>query len=177
VKKDKNTLSKQANLCLAALCLADREVYFSELAGEISCSEEEVKAYLYELSEFLQETCLYLSMTDKSVTIFVKPEYIGKLSKQFKTAEQRLSPQAYEVLAIISMKQPCTKQEIDRIRGVDNEKVLQRLINAGLVKKLCNISTQGSPTLYCLTEKCIHAFGFSSYEEMAETIKEFNNKC
>ena len=170
-KRDRNTLSEQSNLCLAIICSTEREVYFSELADALACSEEEVKAYLYELSEFLKQTCFQLSITNTSVTILIKPEYIKKIPKKIIPVEQKLSNQAYEVLAIIAMKQPCTKQEIDKLRNVDNESVLQSLINAGLVKKLCNIQSQGTPALYCLTEKCIHAFGFTSYEEMVESIE------
>lgn len=169
--KSENILSMQSNVCLAVLCLSDREVYYGELAEILSCSEEEVKAYLYELSEYLAPSCLYLSMTEKSVTILVKPEYVEKVPSNVITTGQKLSNQAYEVLAIVAMKQPCTKQEIDKVRGVDSEKVLQSLINAGLIKKLCNIQSQGSPALYSLTEKCIHAFGFSSYQEMVEQLK------
>ncbi|WP_051345785.1 SMC-Scp complex subunit ScpB [Thermodesulfovibrio yellowstonii] len=158
-------LSVSSNLILAILALADREIYFEELAEVLGCSREEVRLTLHELKQYLAPSSLEVSVTEKSATLTVKPEYLKRLPERFLARKLELSGSAVETLAVIALKQPCTKQEIDSVRGVDSEKTLETLEKHGLVSRVI-LPSQGRPALYVLTERCIHAFGFKSYEEM-----------
>lgn len=170
MKNEKNTLSQLSNKILATLYASDREVYLSELANKFNTTEQEIKLCIHEIVNFLEPSSLKLSITEKSVMLTIRKEYTECVPKEI-TSQTQLSNQALETLAVIVYKQPCTKQEIEQIRGVDCEKTIQTLLNAGLIKKIATVSQVGNPVLYSVTEKCIHAFGFKSYEDMLEWIK------
>lgn len=153
MKRERNTLSHLSNCILALLATTDREIYIEEIATKFSVSKEEALLHIYELKEYLSHSSLDISITNQSVMLVIKPEYAKEIPQEYKKHKQ-LSTQAFEVLAVICLKQPCTKQEIDQARGgIDSEKVLQSLCDAGLVKKICSLNSQGSPVLYSLTEQ------------------------
>ncbi|GAB5045629.1 hypothetical protein TdN_19970 [Thermodesulfovibrio sp. TK110] len=165
-------LSHLSNLILAIIASADKELYLNEIANKISITKEELLIHIQEIKEYLNPTCLDISITENSAMLIIKPDYAKNIPDEYRKKKQ-LSAQAFEVLAIICAKQPCTKQEIDSARGgIDSEKVLENLINAGLVKKLCSLSIPGAPALYSITEQCIHMAGFKSYDEMVSVLFE-----
>ncbi len=170
MKNEKNILSQLSNKILATLFVSDREVYLSELANKFNTTEQEIKLCVYEIANYLEPSSLKLSITEKSVMLTVEKEYLEYVPKEI-VFQTQLSEQALETLAVIIYKQPCTKQEIEQIRGVDCEKTIQTLLNTGLIKKIATISQTGNPVLYSVTEKCVHAFGFKSYEDMLQWIK------
>ena len=81
---------------------------------------------------------------------------------------KKLSQAALEVLAIIAYKQPVTKAEIDSIRGIKSDRVLEGLTTKGLVKNLGRSEAVGRPVLYGTTEEFLKNFGFSSLRELPD---------
>lgn len=170
MKNEKNILSPLSNKILATLFLSNKEVYFSELTEKLNTTEQEIKLNIIELNKYLEPSALIISITDKSALLMVKKEYVEPKDIS-ETSPVQLTNQALETLAVIIYKQPCSKQEIEKIRKVDCEKTLQTLINIGFVQKIAVMNQPGNPILYSVTEKCIHAFGFKTYEDMLEFIK------
>lgn len=171
MKNERNTLSLLSNKILALLFLSNKEIYYSELANNFNTTEQEIKFCIYEINNFLEPSSLTISITEKSAMLIIKNDFIEFVPKNI-TYQSQLSEQALETLAVIIFKQPCTKQEIEQIRKVDCEKTIQSLLNAGLIKKIATINQTGNPVLYSVTEKCIHTFGFKSYEEMLGWLKK-----
>ncbi len=68
----------------------------------------------------------------------------------------------FEVLAIVSVKQPITKPEIDKIRGVNSSAPLAQLLKQGLVTISGRQQSPGRPFLYTTTRKFLKAFGLNS---------------
>lgn len=155
---------------MAFLFVSPEPLSFTELSEGLSLPIEEVKKRVNEINSLLHSTSLELVLTDNSVKLTVKTEYMSELSAFFKRKPQRLSDAAIETLAIIAYKQPVTRQEIELIRGVDCEKALQTLLDARLIKTLGNLKIQGAPFLYSITEECLYKFGFKSYGELNNTL-------
>ncbi|NQU18323.1 MAG: SMC-Scp complex subunit ScpB [Candidatus Saganbacteria bacterium] len=80
--------------------------------------------------------------------------------------ESRLSHQALETLSIIAYKQPTTKPEIERIRGVFSDGVIETLINKKLIEERGRDDGPGRPILYGTTTEFLKHFGLKDTAEL-----------
>ena len=80
--------------------------------------------------------------------------------------EKRLSQSALEVLAIIAYKQPVTKAQIDAVRGIRCDRVLENLMKRELVEEKGRSSGIGRPYLYGTTRKFLELFGFETLADL-----------
>src|SRR5204862_643788 len=78
----------------------------------------------------------------------------------------RLSPPALETLAIIAYRQPLTRADIEGVRGVSIEGVLQNLMERGLVKIGGRAELPGRPLLYETTQFFLEHFGLPNLDEL-----------
>ena len=78
----------------------------------------------------------------------------------------RLSQPGLETLAIISYRQPVTRAEIEQIRGVAVDGVMQTLLERGLVEQCGRAEVIGRPALYSTTPLFLEYFGLRSLEEL-----------
>lgn len=81
---------------------------------------------------------------------------------------RRLSQAALEVLAIIAYRQPVTRSEIDSIRGIKSERVIDGLIDKGLVEVSGRSEGVGRPLIYATTREFLKKFGFTSLKDLPE---------
>lgn len=112
---------------------------------------------------------LLIREIDKSFQLVTNPvndDYIQKMCTPVK--EKRLSQQALEVLAVIAYKQPVTKGEIDSIRGIRSDRVIEGLLHKELICEKGRATTIGRPMLYATTRKFLELFGFESLSELPE---------
>jgi len=96
-----------------------------------------------------------------------KPEfskYIGFLSSE--KSKRRLSQAALETLAIIAYKQPITKPEIEKIRGVNSDYILTSLLEKNLAAITCRAETIGRPLLYSTTDEFLKYFGLNKISDL-----------
>ena len=104
---------------------------------------------------------------DKSFQLCTNPEnddYVQKLCTPVK--EKRLSQPALEVLAVIAYKQPVTKAQIDAVRGIKSDRVLEGLMKKELVEEKGRSSAIGRPILYGTTKKFLALFGFETLKDL-----------
>jgi len=96
-----------------------------------------------------------------------KPEYakyVGYLSSE--KSKRRLSQAALETLAIIAYKQPITKPEIESIRGVNSDYILNTLLEKNLVAISGRAETIGRPLLYGTTDEFLKYFGLNKLSDL-----------
>lgn len=91
-------------------------------------------------------------------------DYIERLCTPVKT--RKLSQSALEVLAIVAYKQPVTKGEIEAIRGIKCDRVMEGLMKKDLVCEKGRSDAVGRPILYGTTDTFLKNFGFSSIREL-----------
>ena len=102
-----------------------------------------------------------------------RPEYYENLIRV--TAQPRkyvLTEVLLETLSIIAYKQPVTKPEIERIRGVKSDHAVNKLIEYGLVEEVGRLNVPGRPLLFGTTEEFLRSFGVSSLEELPDASPE-----
>ncbi|MDR0885338.1 MAG: SMC-Scp complex subunit ScpB [Clostridiales Family XIII bacterium] len=100
------------------------------------------------------------------VTIEENAEYVRAIVSPAR--EKKLSQAALEVLAIVAYKQPVTKAQIDSIRGVKSDRVLEGLIVKDLVKDAGRGNAIGRPILYRTTDVFLRHLNLSSIKDLPE---------
>ncbi len=93
-------------------------------------------------------------------------EYIDRLCTPVK--EKRLSQSAMEVLAIVAYKQPVTKGEIESIRGIKCDRVIEGLAKRDLIEEVGRSAGIGRPILYGTTKTFLKNFGFKDIGELPD---------
>jgi segregation and condensation protein B len=81
------------------------------------------------------------------------------LRKLAKVQVQRLSRGAMETLTIVAFKQPCTKDDIDQVRGVDSSHFIRTLLDRNLVEVTGRSEAAGRPMIYSTTNTFLEVFG------------------
>ena len=81
---------------------------------------------------------------------------------------KRLSQAALEVLAIIAYRQPVTRSEIDSIRGIKSDRVIEGLLNKELIEAVGRSEAVGRPVLYATTDEFLKKFGFATLKDLPE---------
>jgi segregation and condensation protein B len=84
----------------------------------------------------------------------------------------RLSRAALETLAIVAYRQPCTRAEIEAVRGVDCGGVLRALLDRRLLRLAGRRNDPGRPNVYASTQEFLDVFGLTSIREMPN-LREF----
>lgn len=93
-------------------------------------------------------------------------DYVRRLCTPVKA--KKLSQSALEVLAIIAYKQPVTKGEMEAIRGIKCDRVVEGLMKKNLVEELGRSTAIGRPLLYGTTDTFLKNFGFASLKELPD---------
>lgn len=98
-----------------------------------------------------------------------KPAFQSSVSQVWKQkVKKRLSPSALETLSIIAYKQPVTKPDIEKIRGVNCDYAVQKLLEKELITIAGKSKLPGKPVLYGTSKKFMDYFGLNSLEELPE---------
>ncbi|MBQ7574170.1 MAG: SMC-Scp complex subunit ScpB [Clostridia bacterium] len=79
---------------------------------------------------------------------------------------QPLSNAAMEALAIIAYKQPVTRGQIERIRGVNSDGCVNRLYERSLIEECGRLDAPGKPILYRTTDTFLRCFGLKNADEL-----------
>lgn len=90
-----------------------------------------------------------------------KPTFSSFVQDLFKVNSLVLSPTALEVLAIIAYKQPISRSDVDKIRGVDSSHIVRSLIDKRLVKVVGRSEDIGRPVVYGTTQEFLEVFNLS----------------
>ena len=91
-------------------------------------------------------------------------EYLIRIAKQPK--RHVLTDVLLETLSIIAYKQPVTKAEIEKIRGVSSDHAVNKLVEYNLVMELGRPDAPGRPLLFGTTEDFLRSFGVQSVEDL-----------
>lgn len=110
---------------------------------------------------------------DNSFQMCTKTEYYETLIKIASQPKKYVLTDALlETLSIIAYKQPVTKLEIEKIRGVNSDHSVSRLIEYGLAAEVGRLDAPGRPMLLGTTEEFLRTFGVQSIDELPEISTE-----
>lgn len=102
-------------------------------------------------------------------------KYVGYLSSE--KTKRRLSHAALETLSIIAYKQPITKPEVETIRGVNSDHIINSLLEKNLIAIKGRAESIGRPLLYGTTDEFLKYFGLNSLSDLPKPreIEEIMN--
>lgn len=130
--------------------------------------EQHVSMLIEELKNDMNQNLRGLTIVEVAggFQLCTKPELAAAVEKLAEVQEVRLSPAALETLSIIAFKQPITRQELESIRGVQMDRMLNTLLDRGLIKELGRKEAIGRPILYGTTDEFLKCFGLKSLDEL-----------
>lgn len=106
-------------------------------------------------------------------------EYLLKIAKA--PRKYVLTDALLETLSIVAYKQPITRLDVERIRGVNSDHAVNRLVEFGLIKEVGRLDAPGRPLLFGTTEEFLRSFGVRSLEELPslnpEQIDDFRQQA
>jgi len=159
----------------ALLFVSEKPVTTDEIKQVLDGMEEEkIKEAINELREDYekQERSFAVVELAGGYQIITKPEFAPWVSKLFKRDELKLSNPSLETLAIIAYRQPLTRSEMEKIRGVNVEGVLKTLLDKGMVKIRGRKDAPGRPITYGTTEAFLKRFGLGGLEQLPK-LRDF----
>jgi segregation and condensation protein B len=178
-------LMKLQNVIEALLFSAQKPLSINEIAAAIKRAEDdqasetpnefarvknaEVAAALEELKvEYIQQGRAFQVAEKAEGWQLVTDPAFAKWVKQIFSAPKpaRLSAPALETLAIIAYRQPITRADVEAVRGVNIDGVLQTTMERGLVKIAGRAEIPGRPLLYETTQFFLDHFGLRNLDEL-----------
>ncbi len=151
----------------AMLFVSAEPVPVAQLSQALDVTVSVVERGLKELDEILSTRGLRLQRNAGRVQLTTAPE-LAELIELFLglDATTHLSRAALETLAIIAYQQPCTRPQVDAIRGVNSDGMMKSLLSKGLVQESGRTDGPGRPILYSTTPEFLQHFGLSSITEL-----------
>jgi segregation and condensation protein B len=163
-------VSPLAKLLEAALFAASRPLGLAELATlDPEAGEPGARAALEELRAVFAAADHGVELVEiaEGWQFLTRPEYAEPIERaQFALRPRRLSPAALETLAIIAYRQPVGRLEVDEIRGVDSEAVIDKLVERGLIEVRTRGEGLGRPLLYGTTPLFQEMLGLRDLEDL-----------
>lgn len=140
-----------------------------EVAALAKTKQDEVAAVLRELASSYEEQQRGFRIVEsgagwKAVTAPDTAPWVRQLFPENRPA--RLSPSALETLAIVAYRQPITRSDIEAVRGVNVDGVMQTLLERGVIRIAGRADVPGRPLLYGTTEFFLEHFGLRSLDEL-----------
>ena len=166
----------EALIFCSAQPIKDRDI--QSCLGEMFDAEvpiEDIQQAAKELMEkYAEEQYSFeISLIGGGYLFYTKPAYqasIGILLKQ--QSKRRLSNSALETLSIIAYKQPVIKSEIEKIRGVNCDYSIQKLLEKELIEIKGKSDAVGKPLIYGTSPNFMEYFGINDIKDLP-TPKDF----
>ncbi len=171
---------KEKAVLEAILFTMGESVETDRLAAVIEEDKATTRQILMEMKEEYEEkeggvTLMELEDSFQMCTRADMYEYLIKIAKT--PRKYVLTDTLLETLSIIAYKQPITRAEIEKIRGVSCDHAVNRLVEFGLIAEVGRMDAPGRPLLFGTTEEFLRSFGVKSLEELpalsAVQIEEF----
>ncbi len=153
----------------AILFTMGESVELGRIAEAIELDKKETQKILEEMMEHYKDPSIGVEIMelDGAYQMCTKPEmyeYLIRIAKQPK--RRVLTDVLLETLSIIAYKQPVTKAEIEKIRGVSSDHAVSKLIEYNLICELGRLDAPGRPLLFGTTEEFLRSFGVNSIDNL-----------
>lgn len=153
----------------AVLFTMGNSVELKQLAVAIGQSEEIAKRVVLHLQKRYEEEKrgMRILELENAYQMCTCADYYENLIRVAATPKKHvLTDVILETLSIIAYRQPVTKMEIGKIRGVNSDHAVNRLVEYGLVYEAGRLDAPGRPALFATTEEFLRRFGVSSMVDL-----------
>jgi segregation and condensation protein B len=151
----------------AILFSSNRPLKLRELQQATDADRPAVEAALEELRQALEGGGLMVQRHQDQVLLATRPEFAASVRRALRPdVTGKLSPAAYETLAIVAYNQPVPRSRIEEIRGVNCDSVLANLELRNLVNEVGRGPGPGQPKLYGTTMRFLQVLGLESLQQL-----------
>ena len=153
----------------AILCTMGNSVELAQIADAIQQDKETTRKILQNMMDRYQQEDrgIQIIELEQSYQMGSKKEYYEYLIRlAMHPKKPALTDVMLETLSIIAYKQPVTKAEIEKIRGVKCDHAINKLVEYELVRELGRLDAPGRPILFGTTEEFLRCFGVQGLEEL-----------
>jgi segregation and condensation protein B len=168
----------------AILFTMGESVEINKMANALDVKPSQIKKTVKEMQEELEsdDRGIKIIELDGAYQMCTKPEMYEALIKIAKQPKRQvLTDVLMETLSIIAYKQPITKSEIERIRGVKSDFAVNKLVEYMLVEEVGRMDTPGRPLLFGTSEEFLRRFGVKSSDNLPvitqDMIEEFKHEA
>mgnify|MGYP004541634427 FL=1 len=155
----------------AVLFTMGKSVELRQLAAALGTDAERAEAAVRRLQSRYEaeKRGMQITQLEDSWQMATRAEYYENLIRVAATPKKQiLTDVVLETLSIIAYKQPITKLEIEKIRGVKSDHAVNKLIEYNLVYEVGRLDVPGRPALFATTEEFLRRFGVGSTKELPE---------
>lgn len=168
-RMDEMEIKKLQGVIEAILFTMGESVELERIAAAIEHDEETTRKLINGLMDQYAEEgrgirIIELNRSYQMCTKKEMYEYLIRIAKQPK--RYVLTDVLLETLSIIAYKQPVTKLEIEKIRGVKSDHAVNKLVEYGLVEEVGRLDAPGRPLLFGTTEEFLRRFSVQSLDEL-----------
>lgn len=168
----------------AILFALGNSVQISKLCEVFELNERSLMPILEEMQQKYddEERGIEMIFLEGSVQLGTKKETYECLTKIAKIpAKYTLTDTVLETLSIIAYKQPVTRAEIEKIRGVSCDHAISKLIEFDLIEDVGRLEAPGHPLLFGTTEQFLRSFGVKSIGDLPaispELVEDFKHQA
>ncbi len=155
------------------LFVSDEPVPLSQLARAAGVGEGAARRALLQLRADYEARGLRLQEDGGQYQLVTAPQYAGYVAQLLGSGPgQRLSRAALETLTIIAYRQPCSRSEVEAIRGVNSDRLIATLEGRGLIEMSGLGETVGRPKLYRTTNQFFEHFGIEGVHALPPLPEE-----
>lgn len=176
--------NKAKSVIEAVLFAMGDSVELSKLSHVLEMDARQIRSIIEEMNQEYKKDdkgiCI-LELED-AFQLCTKPELYEYLIKIAKAPRKYvMSDTLLETLSIIAYKQPVTRLEIEKIRGVSCDHAVNRLIEFNLIQEVGRMDAPGRPLLFGTTEEFLRTFGVKSIGELpvlnTEQMEDFKRQA
>ena len=177
-------ISRLEGIIEAILFTMGDSVELSKIASAIGHDEETTRKVIHNMMDKYEtdDRGIHIIELEDSFQMCTKPqmyEYLIKVAKQ--PRRYVLTDVQLETLSIIAYRQPVTKLEIEKIRGVKSDHAVNKLVEYDLVCEVGRLDAPGKSILFGTTEEFLRRFSIHSLEDLPglnpEQIENFKHEA
>ncbi len=168
----------------AILFTMGESVELGKIAEALEISEDEAREVVGRLMDRYESDASGLQIIEldgayQMCTKVSQYEYLIRIAKQPKKFQ--LTDVLLETLSIVAYRQPVTRSEIEKIRGVSCDHAVNRLVECNLIQEVGRLEAPGRPILFGTTEEFLRCFGVASIDDLPaldpERMEEFKTEA
>ena len=153
----------------ALLFAAGDGVSLSRLAASLEVSPDAALQAVETLQKQMEERGSGLAVIplEDGFQMISREEYAPPIRNFFELRRNTpLSQAAFEVLSVIAYNQPCTRAQVEQVRGVSSDSIISRLLDRGWIEEAGNLDAPGRPALFKTSKQFLTEFGIESVKDL-----------
>lgn len=153
----------------AVLFAVGGAVSYGDLKDALQIEDKELKDALQEMQTRYdaEDRGIRMIELDGKYQLCTKNDFYDELVRLVNAPKKHvLTDVLLETLSIVAYKQPVTRQEIEKIRGVSCSHAVNRLVEYNLVQEVGRLDAPGHPILFGTTDDFLRSFGISSMDDL-----------